>query len=208
MSRRCSINVHRALKRHEQDPANNPMPQELVEVGEDIVIPDETVDETIQVDSDIDSNVSIDVVNDEEIAKPPKKKRRFYTLEDKEKVVAVVTMLLPFQCVVAVVTMLLLFSKVQRMSASGMSNTDIARSTGIPRTNVIDWVRNKALLKVGKKNLLTKAEEQLLVDYLILRSRMGMGVEVTEICNIVGEILADDPRSAKLKEGKPSEYNF
>lgn len=93
----------------------------------------------------------------------------------------------------------------QRLFASGMSNRQISLQMDIPRTNVRDWNKGRALKKDGRSGLLTEAEEQIIVEHIILLSKMGKGIGPSAIQEFVGQKLRDDPRYGELKDGKPSE---
>ena len=92
----------------------------------------------------------------------------------------------------------------------GWSFPKISKHLGIPRTNVVDWCKDRGLGKHGRQTLLTAEEEDQLVTYLEILQKTGRGIGERMLRKEVGAWLqrANDDRCKHLKKGKPSEYQF
>ena len=81
----------------------------------------------------------------------------------------------------------------------------VAAAHGIPKSTLFDYASGKVEIgsKRGPDTILTVAEEQMLVDYLIHTAQIGYGRTKEHLCNTVKEILENVGRPNPFKNNRP-----
>ena len=97
-----------------------------------------------------------------------------------------------------------------KLVESGMPTKTAARTMGIPRTTLADKLSGKAPLgsKPGRATVLTKAEEQVLVDYCKLMAEIGYPLKRFELCSEVKRCLDHDGRRTPFNNNLPGKDWF
>jgi hypothetical protein len=100
-------------------------------------------------------------------------------------------------------------NKAKILHGQGLNIAEISKELGIPRTNISAWIKDHAMTDHGGQNqLLTAVEEKIVVDFIVLLSRLGTPLVLGQIGDAVGDLLKNDPRYNTLKNGKPSKFKI
>ena len=98
------------------------------------------------------------------------------------------------------------------MVRKGVMNKKQASTTyGVPRTTLLDKLAGRvpeAPTKPGPAPVLTKAEEEVLVNYCNLMAEIGYPLKRHELKKEVQRVLNSDGRSTPFKENLPGNYWF
>lgn len=107
------------------------------------------------------------------------------------------------------------YSKQQMESAlkaisRGMSVTAAARSFGVPRTTVLDKIsgRTPKVRKMGPPSILSRVEEEILVNWILLLSQKHRPVTKEQVLDSVQIIIKQTKRNSPFTDGRPGKKWF
>lgn len=87
-----------------------------------------------------------------------------------------------------------------------MSIREANRLFKIPRSTLQDRIRGRIdeeCLKIGRDTVLSEAEEEVLVNWLIQLAKCGFPRKRSDLINTVANIVKDDGRPNAFKNGRP-----
>ena len=98
-----------------------------------------------------------------------------------------------------------LAAAVEDIREKKLSVRTAAAAHGIPKSTLFDYASGKVEIgsKRGPDTILTAAEEQMLVNYVIHMAEIGYGRTREHLCNTVKEILEKDGRPNPFKNNRP-----
>lgn len=100
---------------------------------------------------------------------------------------------------------------VNAVRSKSMSMRAASNMYGIPRATLFDKVHGRTPMARSSKTVLTSAEEQRLVDWVLHMSRIGYGRTRQEVLDTVKRIIEVDGRTNPFKDNRPGKdwwYGF
>ncbi|XP_074038692.1 uncharacterized protein [Leptinotarsa decemlineata] len=84
------------------------------------------------------------------------------------------------------------------------------RLYGVPHATLINKLKGRSSLtrRMGPSTILTEDEEELLVRWLLASAKKGFPINKTALCETVKDIMKDDERIHKFRDGMPGKKWF